>query len=454
MLFRCGWILALGASLLAQTAQPKRAPAAAPAVYPLESVRVQGNRQIKAERILAASGLAIGQPVQKSDFDAARERLVETGAFENVGYEYKPAADGKGYDAVIEVAEVNELFPYRFEDLGGDEAALRAALARREPIYEDRIPATAPVLDRYSREIEKFLGRGVQVTGKLNAEDSRGLAVLFRPATPRAVIAEVRFQGNDAVPTGVLLRSISPVAVGIPYTEAAMRQRLEAAIRPLYEARGRIQVSFPAIATEKAANVDGVVVTVTVNEGPAYNLGAVKFAGIPANDTAAVEKLADFRKGDLPNFDDINAGLGRISKKYRNAGYLNVASRAERIIHEDTHTVDLNVAVQLGPQFRFGKLNINGLDIIAEPAIRKMWGPLEGKAFNPEFPDAFLKRVREEAILENLGRTRAETRIDEASKTVDVTLYFNGPQKDDPQQGSRPKQDQPPPGLPPDIPIW
>ncbi len=151
MLFRCGWILALGASLLAQTAQPKRAPAAAPAVYPLESVRVQGNRQIKAERILADYGLAIGQPVQKSDFDAARERLVETGAFENVGYEYKPAADGKGYDAVIEVAEVNELFPYRFEDLGGDEAALRAALARREPIYEDRIPATAPVLDRYSR---------------------------------------------------------------------------------------------------------------------------------------------------------------------------------------------------------------------------------------------------------------------------------------------------------------
>ena len=74
----------------------------------------------------------------------------------------------------------------------------------------------------------------------------------------------------------------------------------------------------------------------------------------------------------------------------------------------------------------FGKLEIKGLDILTEPEIRKMWGALEGKPFNPEFPDSFLARVRNEGILDNLGKTSSETHIDEASKKVDVTLNFSG----------------------------
>jgi outer membrane protein insertion porin family len=51
---------------------------------------------------------------------------------------------------------------------------------------------------------------------------------------------------------------------------------------------------------------------------------------------------------------------------------------------------------------------------------------MEGRPFDPEFPDSFLGRVRDEKIFENLGKTRADTHIDEASKTVDVVLYFTG----------------------------
>ena len=38
-----------------------------------------------------------------------------------------------------------------------------------------------------------------------------------------------------------LLRAINAVAIGIPYTEKALREQLETAIRPLYDARGRIR---------------------------------------------------------------------------------------------------------------------------------------------------------------------------------------------------------------------
>ena len=55
-----------------------------------------------------------------------------------------------------------------------------------------------------------------------------------------------------------------------------------------------------------------------------------------------------------------------------------------------------------------------------------MWGEREGKPFDAEYPDSFLKEIREQDLFDNLGETRAETHIDEATRTVAVTLYFPG----------------------------
>jgi outer membrane protein insertion porin family len=397
--------------------------------FVLESLQIAGNRQIRADRIIAASGLRTGSTVQHSDFEAARARLISTGAFQSVGYEYKATGKRGAYQGTFEVVE-NELFRYRFEDLPADDADLRAAVAQVDPIFEDRIPGTAPVLARYAQAVERFLAAhsvaDFQVGAKLNDEAPDGLSVLFRPAAPRANIAEVRFTGNAALPTPQLLRRIDEVAIGIPYTEQAMRQRLDASIRPLYEARGYIRVAFPKISTEKAEKVDGAVVTVAVEEGPVYKLGSVKFSGAPASQAPQIEKLGAFPKGDTVNFQEINAGLERVYKRLRTVGYLHATGKVNREIHDENRTVDLAIVLDPGPRYVFGRLAIDGLDIISEPVIRKMWGPMEGKPFNPEFPDSFLGRVRDEKIFENLGKTHAETHIDEASKTVDVTLYFTG----------------------------
>src|SRR5437879_2752687 len=102
--------------------------------FPLETLRVQGNDRIPAERIVALTGLKIGQPVVKDDFDAARNRLLAAGAFESVGYEFKPSPDNMGYDGVFQVVEVSQLYPYRFEDLPASEDALRVALRKQEPL--------------------------------------------------------------------------------------------------------------------------------------------------------------------------------------------------------------------------------------------------------------------------------------------------------------------------------
>src|SRR5271163_901823 len=131
-------------------AQPERS-------YPLERITVQGNQHYTAAQIIAASGLKVGQAVSQADFDAARERLVASGVFENAGCSFAPAKDGKGYDGVIEVAEVQAFLPIHFEDLPVKDDQLAAFLKQKDPFFGAKIAATKQILEQYSGWINELL---------------------------------------------------------------------------------------------------------------------------------------------------------------------------------------------------------------------------------------------------------------------------------------------------------
>ena len=412
---RAGLIFLMVGALCAQSAKK----------YPLETLHIEGNKQIPTERIVAASGLKLGALVDKADFDAAREHLLDSGAFESVGYSFKPAATVTGYDTTFEVVEVSMLYPYRFEALPASSDALRAAFRKQEPLLGDRIPATPQVLNRYNAAIHQFFDGKIETVGELNS-DTGMLEIVFRPAGERARISEVKFTGNRDMLTALLVQKLTPAAVGIPYSEPLLRRVLDSAVRPMYEEQGRIRVAFPEITAKKAENNDGVVVTIAVNEGPVYNLGTVVVSGLPAAEVEQIAKATDWHKGEVANFTNLEANFGTIRQRQHVQGYLRAKTGAVRDIHDDNHTVDLTIKVDRGAQFTLGKLTIQGLDVITEPVIRKMWKIESGQAFQDGYPEAFLNRVREEGIFDNLGKTRAETNIDEDTHIVDVTLFFSG----------------------------
>ena len=429
------WLVALSL-ILAVSAfgqQKKRAtpptpePAETPTVFPLETLKITGNRRIASEKIIAAAAMKIGAPVVKEDFDQARNRLLATGAFENVAYEFKPSASKTGYDGVFDVAEVEQIFSYRFEDLPVPESDLRAALRKLEPVLGDQIPATAEVLERYTHEIQALVGDKVKVISKVSPDVPGQLTILFRsdaPAAPewRRCIS----LGNKVLPSVDLARSLGDVAVGSAYSETTLRLMIDSSIRPLYDARGRIRVKFPKITTSPANEVDGVVATIAVEEGDSYSLGAVSFTGATRQESAEAQKIANIKSADVANFDDVNAGLEKILARFRTKGYLKAAGHVDRDIDDQKHKVDIAIVLEPGPRYTMGKLTIAGLDLLSEPVIRKMWGLKPGDAFEPQYPDSFLKDIREQGLFDNLGKTLATPDIDEKLHVVNVKLVFGG----------------------------
>jgi len=388
--------------------------------WPLETLRVDGNKNYTSAQILAVAGLRIGQTVGEPEFEAARQRLDATGVFDRVGFRFTPAKDGKGFDGTLEVAEMGQMFAVRFEDLPVTDAQLREFLKQKDPLFAPKIPATKRELDRYAQWITEFVAQ--PVIGKLTNEGSPDLMILFRPAKPKPSVARVIFKDTGDLPSGLLQTAMYGVAIGMVYGEPQFRLLLDTTIRPLYDAKGMIRVSFPKIETEPAKDVTGIVVTVQVEQGPVYKLGKVAIQGV---DPDSLPKLANLASGKPANFDEVKAGQERIADTMHRTGYIQATSEVKRDVHDAEKTVDVTIAVTPGPQFAMGKLDIVNLDIETEPVIRKLWGLQPGKPFNTDYPQHFLDRVKEQGIFDNLKATRAETKVNQKENTVDVTLYFN-----------------------------
>ena len=395
-------------------------------MWPLESFTVKGGSHYTREQILALSGLQLGKPVTKADFDAARDRIVASGAFISVSCGYEPAADGKGYAATVEIVDVPELYPLEVEDLPVTGAEVQAFVAKKDPLAGPKIPGTKEALARYQSYLTELLaakGYKDPIKGVLTSENPPQLIVLFRPAAPRPNISFVKFTGNQAIEAYVLQNKMAEVARGVPYDEKTFHVLLDRNIRPLYEAKGHMKITFPTVTTEPDPNVKGVIVSVRVDEGPVYKLAAVHVGGV-ANGPDLV-RTADLKSGETINYDQVTAAIDRLNRNFRRLGYLDVATSAERTYHDQAKTVDITFHVTPGPQYKFVKLNVVGLDIETEPAIRKMWGLEAGKPFNANYPAHFLEAVKANGVFDNLKSTRSENHINRDDHTVEVTLYFN-----------------------------
>jgi outer membrane protein insertion porin family len=408
--------------------------------FALRSITIRGNRAYTREQILAVSGLELGQVVAKPEFDAARDKILATGMFETVGYQFGPGPGGQGYAANFDVAEIGSRFPVQFEGLGVPAADIEAFLKSRNPLYAPMLPGTKTVIEYYKRLVEEFLAsrnKPIRVVGEVVPTAKDEFKILFRSEDGLPAVSHVTFTGNQAIPAVTLQNSINDVAFGTPFTRDNFRQLLDNQIRPLYDAKGLVRVKFPIFTTEPDPRVKGVVVHVTVEEGAVYKLRKLTIAGA-SQDLLGNAKL---KTGGTANFDEINQGLERVKAQLKREGYMEVQGSTDRVVDDKDHAVDVVLKFDSGPLFTMGKLDIAGLDLNGEPAVRKLWGVQEGKPFNSTYPNYFLQRIREDGMFDGLGETKASTKIDDLTHVVDVTLTFGSSPKVDPKKKRRPAQE-------------
>ena len=423
-------MLAVGSGFAQAPAAQKKAPAATTTGrWPIEKLVIEGNHNFSVEQVLTVAALRTGQTVGRPELEAAKDRILACGAFDTVSYKFVEGS-GKGYVATFTLTEVEQVYPVRFDNLHVSERELVAALKAKDPLFEQgKLPATQPVFARYQKWVTEYLkSKGVEEKISLSVEPDRPGEYVISVHTGRdlPVVALISFVGNQVLTQEKLQDAVLASAVGMPYTEDRFREALNAGLRPLYEARGRVRVSFPSIKTEPNKDVTGLNLTITVDEGEVYKLGAVTIDGATPIKPEELIKTGDFKAGEIANFDKINEGLARMKKALHHDGYLNGQITTRRAIDDEKRTIALTLWIDAGAMYTMRKLTITGLDLNAEAEINRIWTLKAGKPFNPDYPSLFLTKIQEQGMFDNLQGAKADYKVNESDHSADVTLTFKG----------------------------
>ena len=419
------------ASSVAQT--PEDAAPVKPKKQPppgtLHAITIKGNHLYPSGAIAKETGLKIGQRVTGPIIEEARKKLQASELFNDVSDEYH---FGSGvvpaYDLTFEVAENQQLFPMAFERFGVAPDVIRSCLRDHVDLYSDQIPGTEGILHRYTMAVRECLAPtqpDVKVKAVISNDNPQQLTVLFSPDTPAPTISQVLVSGNQAVDTGTILRAVNQVAIGAPLSDTRLKMILDGTIKPLYAAKGYAAVTFPKVDTEPAKSNLGVVVKVQINDGPSFKFGAIRFHG-SGMDEDEIRSSIPFKTGQPFNGEQVDTFRLSMLHRMKRRGLLDASISTQTEPDDSKRAVSVIYNVTPGGTYNFEKLDIQGLDITSEPAISKLWGEKPGHPFNPDYPEFFLKKVREQGIFDNLGDTQSDYTADTSSHNVTVHLHFKG----------------------------
>jgi outer membrane protein assembly factor BamA len=395
----------------------------ASAQAPLYEIHVTGNDQLSPAAIIAASGLRIAQTVTRDDFDAANQKLFDTGFFTSVNYRYgaKTEKNVIGFTLTFQVTEEPALTEVTIDIPGVDETRLWQDLARAGPFIRPRMPQNERAIAYYQHAIEAWLRQNKRTNQIIMRDESdldRGtMAVVFLPANlPK--IAEVLFSGNQVLDNRVLESAIATVAPGQDYTDRSFRRILELNVRPLYEENGRLSVSFPNISlVDPSASTSNV--NVEIAEGPAWTLGKVTLSGASED----LLNSAAFPQGKLANWKQIEASITTLERSLKRSGYLNVAAKPVRSFHDSASVVDLTVQIDKGVQFFFASLQITGFAPDLEPKARKLWKLKTGAPMDEPYITEYIHSVLDTFKIP-VNSVSNSLNIRPGTNQIDVILAF------------------------------
>lgn len=402
----------------------------------LREVRSDGQKVLTEAQIAALSGLQPGIQVGKAALQTAADKLVGSGLFATVKYDFKTRNDG--VTLTFHVAESPRLPAYydNFPWFGDSE--LNEAIRARLPFFDGTLPEGGSVVDEAAEAIRGLLATHRldfpvqhQVTSNPLGE---GNVQQFLIDGSSLKIASVSFSDAALASNSAAQAHLSEV-VGKPYSRMAIDVFLAEQIRPIYLRQGYLRVVLgpPEIRlsgppAEKLP--EEIPVFVPVNPGAVYHLSGATWSGNNLLSSISLDSFLGLKTGAVADGMEFEGGLERVRDEYGRRGYLDAAIQPETLYNEAAHTVSYKIAVSEGTQYHMGGWVITGLSSNGEQRVRTAFPIASADVFDKIKYQDFLVALQNHskqilgdlpAHYENVGHW---LKLDPEKKTVDVLLDF------------------------------
>ena len=364
--------LALALAISVHAAEPFQA----------SDIRIDGLKRVSSGSVFDALTIQPGDRVTDADISLATRALFETGFFDQV----EVRADGD-----VLVIEVTERPAVSRIDIEGNQAIKTDDLLdslRRAGIVEGDVLKRA-TLDQLEQAIQRqYTSRGrydATVSSQIIEQDRNrvGLKISIYEGLV-ATISRIAIVGNEAFDDDTLLDEMSLTEPGVftwfsgsdNYETEKLSADVEA-IRSYYLNRGYVNVEVSEPQVELSENLEDVFITITVNEGQEFRVGAVNVGGDqPIDLSVAVEEMT-LQSGEIFSRRLVNEAVNTMSKKLGDAGYARAQVRAVPEINDETQTVDVTLVVTPGPLVYVRRVEFRGNTDTSDVVLRREIPQLE-----------------------------------------------------------------------------
>jgi outer membrane protein insertion porin family len=362
----------------------------------LDKIEFKGLERVKEEEALGKSGLTAGQTVSIDDVEAAANRLLESGLFNNLSYKIKGTTDKALL--TFEVIERKWTMPVSFDNfVWFTDDELNAAVRRKLPAFDGTAPEAGGVTEQIRQALTELLAeRKIEGTVQYDlSEDpsTHKVSHLFSVKGPGLRVCKLNYAGARAVPEEQLVTKSGGI-FDTDYSRAYVGGFVESNLLPLYHERGYLRAAFspPKVAPEASPECKGVAVTMTVDEGSIYVWDKATWEGAEGLTAQELDAALGMRNREVANALKIAKGLDNVRKAYGRKGYIVARVRPETDFDDSARSVSYRFHVTEGPQYYMGDLTITGLDEAATNNLRGRWRLLHKEVYDEGYVEEFVKK--------------------------------------------------------------
>lgn len=318
-----------------------------------QSIHFTGADDYSDVELANAAGLKVGQSYTTEDLNRHAQQLLDTGLFEKISYKF----DGVKLNYTVKAKP--QALPMQVNNLPLETGAdLDARLRAKVPLYRGALPAQGAMVENVRHLLEEMLaaeGLHAHVAATLVQDsDAQG---------PSAVRFSI---DSNAVKTGTLkLEGVSDflkpelernkTLTDVPFDTEKSAGEIERNILAIYAGHGFAAAQVQVVRYGYPIVDEGVIrvpYKVTVKEGRAYRLGAVKLAQDLPIDPAEVDRLMAARSTFMPESMFVANLISQVEFRLKGQGYLNCRVTLEPQLDEKEGVVNYTIQADLGSSNR------------------------------------------------------------------------------------------------------
>lgn len=354
----------------------------------LGRIQVVGTQTVRAEQVVAWSGLEVGQSVSREVVAGAIRSLYATGKFRDVFVYQNPVRAGV-VELILNLSEYPRLSEIRFE--GNDELDT-SELNEEIDLRVGNFLAPAAIREAIEAIRDKYRSEGYYRAEVDVDEDLLKLAgsqplIFLITENPKVQVRRIVFENNENLDDDTL-RDVMDTKVDNWWRSGTFKlpefeQDLESVVQRYADA-GYLDATVVDHEIEFLTDEENhVEIRIAVDEGQQYRVGEVSFEGNDVFPEERLQQLVVLDQGEVFSAEEFQESQRNIQSLYWDDGYIYSTLSPQRNVREG-NVVDVDFVVREGEQARIRRVIIAGNDKTREEVIRREMRILPGDLFSNE----------------------------------------------------------------------